>query len=179
MAQFTVQTSLVIFGVSLALLQSTVTGNSFSSNVNGAALFDCSSQAPVGKSASDAVSGTPPIGLLIGDANALKYTPDKPFPVKIRYAGGTVKAVFISAMTPFGSSHLPVGNWTVISGAAKVNQCSSARDTLIGQNLGTSGTIRASWTPPPGLTGWVEFKLTVLGTDGHFWFHMSALVGPT
>jgi len=151
----------LLFIVGLALLNDVR-----ASDVN----YDCSTLLPVGKTPKDACPGNiPKLRVFIGNAmqGALLYTRGKEFPCIIRYDGGVVTSLFLTMTSP--GSTVPLGTWSVSSGAAVNSACGNgANNALISGNLGTTGIIRAVWTPPATLTGAVEVRIVASDVTGCF-----------
>jgi hypothetical protein len=145
-------------------------------NQSAGGAFDCVSRTPLGRDKVDAeLKSMPPVGITIGDVGfgQVKYTPGKPFHVKISYSGSEVISFFIKAETLFGST--PVGTWVVESGEATSATCSNPNDSLIGSSLSKMGVVNAYWTAPNDQSGYVEFQLTVVGKNNKFWLWNSFL----
>jgi len=139
--------------------------------------FDCKTRLPVGRSKSEAQTGSlPPLSVLIGNnvIGQIKYKPGVPLPIKISYRDGQVLAVFIKAESLFGL--MPVGSWIIEAGDVKTFSCSSSSDSIVGTSFGKEGSINLYWISPFDFTDYIEIQITVIGPNGLFWLWNSFLL---
>jgi hypothetical protein len=145
------------------------------------ASIDCVSRVPIGQTADEAETSSPPIGFMIGDSLlAVTYTPGQPVHVRLSWGASSCVTQFFLTAAPVYDSSITLGSWLVVSGPADESTCLSPLDSVSSSaTLGGAGVVSAYWIAPASFNSVMVFQVTVVTCDGSFWIWESLLCQST